>query len=157
MGAYIYYKTAEKSLAAANEAARILDVDKFNQALRRIDVCAFTVWSERDLEWGRKEPNSEYWEKYFLDHLGEGDYKVSALDEDKLARIKVDYDSFFEKSTRMFERLNKHTGMQMRYLSVSCAFSGDYYTDEQIARITHNGELLSGANKEDIQMRIGGL
>ncbi len=155
MGAYLFYKTAEKSLSAAGKAAGILDSYLFNQALRSIDECAFTVWSEEDLKWGREEPNPEYWEAYFLKHLGEGDYKVSSLDEDKLAKIHIGYDAFFEKSTCMFEYLNNQ--IEMRYLCSSCAFSGDYYTDEQISRITQHGELLSGSDKEEIQTRIDNI
>ncbi len=142
MGAYIFYKTERSSFSVANYVDEFLENDAFSQHLFDAGLGRFTVACQEDLNWAEKQVNAAYWVRYFQDRLGEGDYKVSALDDELISIDPSKSLSFFELSSSMFERLNQV--IAMRYLSSSCAFSGDYYTNEQISRITQNGRLLSG-------------
>jgi hypothetical protein len=152
MGAHLFYKTKLKTLSESNRANDFLKKDKFNMFLTKNNQCAFTISGQENLDWAENEQNSEYWLNYFRDKIGRGEFKVSGLDEDNLILDPRNLGSFFELSTKMFERLNRC--VEMKYLSSSCAFSGDYYTDSQISRITQKGKLLSGGDKEKIQARL---
>lgn len=152
MGAYLFYKTKLKTLSESNRANNFLKKDRFNTFLTKNNQCTFTVSGQKSLDWAKNEPDSEYWLKYYQDKIGLGEFKVSGLDEDNLILDSNSPGSFFELSTKMFERLNRC--VDMKYLSSSCAFGGDYYTYEQISRITQKGKLLSGGDKKKLQARL---
>ncbi|WP_456470040.1 hypothetical protein [Caminibacter sp.] len=138
MGAYLMFEA--KNRKDKKEVAKInkfLEENEINKKLGEIEHGGMVfIYDNEDIKWA-KEHGNEYMAQFFKENYGRGDYKVSGLD------IEIE-DLILELLTKLFEELNKH--FEMRYYAGSCAFTvdEDYFTIEQMKRITNNGELLSG-------------
>lgn len=135
MGAYIYFKTEN-----------VKDADLADDILHEIEENKFllehgqgvVISCKKDLEWAKKEREDMI--PFLMKEQGKGNFKVSSMEiiEDDLT---LSTDEILERLTVIFEKLNAHVAMKYNYRS--CAFSGDYFTESQITRITDNGTLFS--------------
>jgi prepilin signal peptidase PulO-like enzyme (type II secretory pathway) len=138
MGAYIYYRTADKK--DADRAWEVLQEIEENKRLIDIEY-PIHVNSSEDLKWAKEnspKEGSQYMIEYYSDNMGHGDFKVSGGTEDELG---VTLEELLELLTVIFEKLNQE--VKMKYLYGSCAFGGSYFSKSQIDRITNEGELFS--------------
>lgn len=161
MGAYLYYKLVDKYQSdAANEFLELLPQNKY---LIEKEYGVF-ITCQKDIDFVLNHPedfhdknHQENCVKFCQERIGTGDYKVSGIDYDNL---NLTSEHLLEKLTVVFEQLNQK--FDMRYFCLSCAFSGDYFTNEQVVRITNNGALISGKSKysedyDKLLSRLNGL
>ncbi len=150
MGAYLFYSLKDPTHDNAKKLNDFLDKDEFNLKLQSVEA-GFMVISQEDIDWATERKDA-FNEENFRKILGSNDYKVSYGIEDTTERLKIDYEDFFEETTQMFERINKE--FTMKYLAGSCAFDSDYYSDEQVMRMTEKGKLLTGNKKKELLASI---
>ena len=134
MGAYIYYRTAD--VAEADRAMSVLMEIEENRLLldKSWGVC---ISCQEDIDWAKKERPDMV--DFMLSEQGKGNYKVSGWSAEE--ELGIDFESFLERLTLIFEKLNRE--IDMKYLYGSCAFGGSYFSQSQIERITNEGELFS--------------
>ncbi|MEA2100114.1 MAG: hypothetical protein U9P72_08290 [Campylobacterota bacterium] len=142
MGAYLYYKTTQKS-----QSDRVNDFLEANELNKILDTESIWLIDYKHLEWV-KENNSDLleWES---EKLGKGDIKTSGID----SRSKLSEEDVLEMQTKVFEALNEN--FEMKYFADSCAFTKEenYFSIEQMKRITNNGEFLSGKSAKSDRAR----
>jgi hypothetical protein len=134
MGAYIYYRTAD--IKEADRAWDILQGIEENRLF--LDKgWGVGVTNQEDIDWAKKERPDMV--DFMIKEQGKGEYKVSGWDTEE--ELGIDFESFLERLTVIFEKINME--IEMKYLYGSCAFGGSYFSKSQIDRITNEGELFS--------------
>lgn len=138
MGAYLMYKLVDPKEAI--KANNFLELQQEQQELKKSHRSLW-FWDSRDRLIELKKLKETGCGCPDYKKIGEGDFKASGMgcDESEIA---------FELVTKLFEKL--HPNFKLKIYSGSCALSGDYFTLEQMRRITKNGELLSGDRKEKV-------
>lgn len=142
MGAYLYFKT-NSNPDAVND---YLETNETQKILREIDEQGIFLIDNQHLEWVKENrPDLLEWE---MPKLGTGDIKTSGGISFKADEAGYDEEDLLEMWTQIFEELNKR--FEMKYYAHSCAFSedGNYFSIEQMKRITDNGKLLSGKSSK---------
>lgn len=141
MGAYLLFKT--KSKDDASLAKEVLEEMEEHTPLMKINNGVY-ILDKADIEFTKQELGIKEDHHLVKNKIGTGSYKVSGMCEVEELLGKSG-DEILEMLTVIFEKLNEK--VEMRYFQGSCAFSGHYFTGEQISRITQNGKLISGRNK----------
>lgn len=138
MGAYLYYKTKSNP----DEVNDYLETNELQKKLSELDEQGIFVVDGNHLEWVKENrPDLLDWE---AQKFGTGDLKTSGGISFKADEAGYDEEDLLEMWTQIFEELNKR--FEMKYYAHSCAFSedGNYFSIEQMKRITQDGKLLSG-------------
>ncbi len=149
MGAYLYFKTESNP----NEVAKwLLETNQLNKKL-------FEEWDEQniyincdeDIEWAKKERPDLV--DMYLKQYATGNIKTSGGISFKFDEAGYSYEDLAEIWVQIFEELNKR--FKMKYYAHSCSLNPDsnYFTLEQMKRITDNGKLLSGKTAKDNRAR----
>lgn len=139
MGAYLFFKVQKKG-----------DIDKVNDLLalypeqKKLEKGSNQIWvcDSEQVIWAKEESKKTgkpHWYSHYKKELGRGDWKASGLDYRSGERV-------YELVTRVFEKLQK--AIPMKIYSRSCALKTDYFSPEQMARITKNGDRLSSTPKD---------
>jgi len=139
MGANLFFKTDSNPDKVANY---LLEESQLNKKLIEWDMQNIYINCNADIEWAKKERPDMV--DMFNKQYGTGDIKtsgVSASTEFSEAGYDPEVD-LPEMWVTIFEELNKR--FEMKYYARSCSLTTDYFTLEQMKRITNNGELLSG-------------
>lgn len=141
MGMYLNFKLVDESLA--EEACDWLDEQPEQERLRDIGRGHLWFWTPEDQAIEEAKENGAPW---FHD-IGEGQLKASGLPYDHSDEIKELWADLFEKL---------HEQYDVKVLSSSCALDLNYFTPEQIRRITDDGDALSGdAIEEAMELMEG--
>ena len=140
MGAYLYYKLKNKKLA--DEYNRFIATTETGKRLIEANSL-LTVYDNEDISWA-KNGNSQFLQ-YYVEQFGKGVFKASGVNDEEIENAGCkNLEEFFELVTQFFEEAQ--TKYEMYFAAWSCAFSldEDYFTIQQMKRITNNGEYLSG-------------
>ena len=145
MGAHLYYR-AKNQEDIDKIGDWLFDESKKNRFL--IDIGeAVSFYTTVDIEWAKKERPDlvSMMEREF----GTGSIKTSGGVGSEAEEAGLDEEDILEKQTEVFEDLNEK--FEMKYYAGSCAFTleEDYFSIEQMKRITKNGTLLSGRNHKN--------
>ncbi len=139
MGANLYFKTNSNP----DEVAKyLLEESQLNKKLIEWDMQNIYINCNADIEWAKKERPDMV--DMFNKQYGTGDIKTSGVSA-SIEFSKAGYDpeeDLPEMWVMIFEELNER--FEMKYYARSCSLTTDYFTLEQMKRITKNGELLSG-------------
>ncbi|RLM94286.1 hypothetical protein [Haloarcula sp. Atlit-7R] len=140
MGAYINYRLAEPS--QAQKANDWLEDQSETSELKPLEFGQpIHFWDEVDI---RIEETKDTGVPDFHE-VGEGQLKVSCLQVgEEGAHIKSLWVSLFEK-------LHAHEQFDVEVLSDSCGLNNHYFTPEQLASITDDGNALTGGAVEEFQ------
>lgn len=146
MGAYLYYKTESNP----DEVNDYLETNELQKNLSELEEQGIFVVDGQHLEWVKENrPDLLDWE---AQKFGTGDLKTSGGISFKANEAGYNEEDLLEMWTQIFEELNKR--FEMKYYAHSCAFSedGNYFSIEQMKRITQDGKLLSGksSSKENV-------
>ena len=139
MGAHLFFKTKSNP----NEVATyLLEKSELNKKLIELDEQNIYISCQADIDWAKKERPDlvDMMEKQY----GTGDIKTSGQYGSDLF-LKAGYNpevDLPEMWVMIFEELNER--FEMKYYARSCSLTTDYFTVEQMKRITNNGLLLSG-------------
>ncbi len=144
MGAYLFYKL--KDISKAKEASEWLSKSQKQKTLIELEMGLY-IRSQIDLDWAI-ENNNTFYEAEVRRSIGRGDTKVNGVLTKEAEKRGMDEDDMAELWTQAIEELNEN--FEMQYYAGSCALEMDenYFTLEQMKRITRNGTLLSGRNSE---------
>lgn len=145
MGAYLYFKLKDKR--QAEKAMNWLENESVaNKKLMEINEGLFIVCPS-EIQWAIDNNNPSY-EDECRRNLGRGSIKTSGGRDFENDLELVD---MLEMWVEAFEELNEK--FEMQYLASSCAFtvSEDYFSVEQMKRMTRNGTLLSDKRSEKYQ------
>lgn len=142
MGAYLYFKLDNKEEAVS--ANNFLETLEQNIQLKKEGI----YFSEPSYVQYVKEQGGD--EAFALKQVGKGDVKTSGIE----CRSNMEIEMVLAMQTEVFEELNKR--FSIKYYAGSCAFTieNNYYSTEQMKRITNNGTLLSGKTLEKYQELI---
>ncbi len=146
MGAYLYYKLADKN--QADEYNKF--IAKTNEGKRLIRANALlTVSGNDDIQWAKE--NFPQFIEYHKKNFGKGCFKASGIPDNEILNSGCNSErEYFELITDLF--VDAQTKFKMWFASGSCAFNlnGAYFSIEQMKRITKNGKRLkhSGSNPE---------
>lgn len=144
MGAYLYFKLEDRE--QAKEAMDFLcEEHEGGMQLNKLGEGIHLVEPE-DIEYARKE-NPHMVESY-VTRLGTGDIKTSGGVSREADEAGYNEEDILEMQTKVFEALNEK--FKMKYYARSCAFDvdGNYFSIEQMKKITQDGKLLSGKDTE---------
>ena len=144
MGAYLYYKLANKNKAE--------DYNKFiaNTELGKRLIKAeslISVYDSEDVEFTKiNYPNLA---SFYQENIGKGEFKASGISTKMLENADCEtLEEFYELVTRLFVLAQKK--YKMYFASRSCAFntSGCYFSINQMKRITNNGKRLKTSTSD---------
>jgi len=141
MGAYLYYKTTEKEIEKVFDY--LVNQNELNGKLfDEWDEQMITIGSQENVDWAKKERPDLI--DMMKKGIGKGNIKTSGGTSEKFEEAGYDENDLLEMWTMIFEQLNERFGM--KYYANSCAFNEDenYFSLEQMKRITQNAKLLSG-------------
>jgi len=133
MGAYLTFKTNSNADKVTNY---LIEESENNKKLIELDSNNIYINCNADIDWAKEE--REDLVDMMIRQYGTGELKTSGFREIE----DYTYEEIAEMWTSIFEELNKR--FKMKYYARSCSLTTDYFTVEQMKRITNNGELLSG-------------
>ena len=139
MGANLFFKTNSNPDKVANY---LLEESQLNKKLIELDEQNIYISCQADIDWAKKErPDMvDIVERQYRT----GDIKTSGQSGSSTF-LQAGYDpevDLPEMWVMIFEELNER--FEMKYYARSCSLTTDYFTVEQMKRITNKGELLSG-------------
>ena len=148
MGAYLYFKTESNPKKVMDY---LYEDNQLNKNLEKMEEQTIWLCDSDHLEWVKNNrPDLLDMEK---EQYAQGSLKTSGGISEKMEEAGWSYEDVAEMWVQIFEELNKR--FEMKYYANSCSLNpeSEYFTIDQMKRITKNGELLSGKSSKSERAR----